>query len=93
MLIAFKRLQYVVLLADALFVGQHGSFNSCGLNHAKDLSSDRFIHDNATEGNATRFAIIKKSADAAIPQNIVPVTGISYAKLTSTTPASQQTSQ
>jgi hypothetical protein len=91
--ITFERLQQVVPLPSTLFVGQYRSFDRSRLNHAKDLSADCFIHGDAAEGDAARFAVIKKSTYTGIPQNIVPVAGISYGQLTSTTSAPQEPSQ
>jgi hypothetical protein len=63
------------------------------LDHAKDLSTDSLIYGDAAERYAARFAVVEPAADTGIPQHIVPVAGISYRQLTSTSPASQETCQ
>ena len=92
-MIALQGFDHVISLPGTFFVGQHGSFDGCGLNHAKDLSADSFIYGDATERDATRFAVIEQAAEARIPQYIVPVAGIPHRQLTSTSPASQEPNQ
>ena len=58
-MIALQDVDHIISLPGTFFVGQHGSFDGCGLNHAKDLSADGFIYGDATERDATRFAVIE----------------------------------
>jgi hypothetical protein len=88
--IALQGFEDVVPLPDTLFAGQHGSFDRCGLDHAEYLSADSFIYRDATESDASRFAVIEPATDTGLAQHIVTASCISHRQLTPTTRASQE---
>ena len=64
--VALESFQNIIPLPGMFFLSLHRSFDSCGLDHAKDLSADSCMYSQTAEGYTSRFAVIEPSADAGV---------------------------